>query len=156
MIKQPTTADTLALGRAIRKARRVAKLSQLTVAGLLGIARTTLVSIEKGQRPIRVHELTRLAEILAIDPASLLKESEENQINEQILLLTGTQAQVIRRLSKMPLDPVLTKIVLNLYDQPQVQEAIASTLLHLLIQQDDEQTQSQWLQESAKGDSLSA
>lgn len=151
MIKQPIPANAQTLGRAIRQARREAKLSQLTVAELLGIARTTLVAIEKGERPIRVCELTCLGEILHIDPTSLLRESEESLVKEQLLSLSGTQAHVIGRLTDMALDPVLAKIVQNLYDSPQVMEAVASTLIHLLIQQESEQVQSQWLHESAKG-----
>ncbi len=152
-MKQPITTNAQALGRTIRQARREAKLSQLTVAELLGIARTTLVAIEKGQRPVRVGELAALGEILHIDPASLLNESEESLIKERLLVLTSTQAGVIGRLLNTTLDPVLAKIVQNLYDSPQVMEAIASTLIHLLIQHEemDEQIQSQWLQESAKG-----
>ncbi|HEU5375522.1 MAG TPA: helix-turn-helix transcriptional regulator [Ktedonobacteraceae bacterium] len=151
-MKQSVKAEPQALGRAIRKARKAAKLSQLTVADFLGIARTTLIAIEQGQRPLRIHELTRLAEILAINPTSLLMESEVNEVKEQLLSLSDTQARIIKRLTEMPLDPVIAKLVLNLYDQPQVQEAIASTLLHLLIQQeDDESCQSHWLQETAKG-----
>lgn len=150
-MKQPITTNAQALGRTIRQARREAKLSQLTVAELLGIARTTLVAIEKGQRPIRVSELAALGEILHIDPASLLNESEESLIKERLLVLTSTQACVIGQLLNTTLDPVLAKIVQNLYDTPQVMEAIASTLIHLLIQHEGEQIQSQWLQESAKG-----
>ena len=150
-MKQPIAIHTQALGHAIRKARQEAKLSQLSVAELLGVARTTLVAIEKGQRSIRVGELTCLAEILHIDPASLLRESEENQVREQLLSLSGTQTRVIGRLTEMTLDPILAKIVQNIYDSPKVMEAIASTLIHLLIQHEDEQMQSQWLQESTKG-----
>lgn len=151
MKKQTIDTDPQALGDTIRKARREAKLSQQAVADRLCIARTTLIAIEQGQRKLRVGELTRLAEILDIEISYLLKESDKNQVKEPRLSLSGIQARIIGQLTEMALDPILAKIVQNLYDTPQVMEAVASTLIHLLIQQEEEQSQSQWLQETAKG-----
>lgn len=154
MNKTPITPDALALGRSIRASRRQARLSQQTIADLLGMARTTLVAIEKGERKVRVCELSRLAEIFGVELPSLLAESETNRAREQLLALSGAQASVVARLVNMPPDPVLTKIILNLYDLPEVQAAVASTLIHLLVQHEqaeNQQDQSLWLQETRKG-----
>jgi Zn-dependent peptidase ImmA (M78 family)/DNA-binding XRE family transcriptional regulator len=49
------------IGERLRKAREAAKLKQAEVADKLGVARTTVVSIEKGERRARFDEVRRLA-----------------------------------------------------------------------------------------------
>ena len=49
------------IGERLRLARERAGLTQAQVAGEIGIARTTLVAIERGKRQVRVEELRRLA-----------------------------------------------------------------------------------------------
>lgn len=150
MSKNPVvpSSNSLALGQAIRNARRQAKLTQQAVATQIGIARTTLVAIEKGERQIRPHELTHLATIVGVEPSLLLAESGLIVVKKQPVPLTEIQARVLRRLTSIDLDPILAKLVTNLYDTPPLQEAIASTLIHLLSQHEAEQTESQWLQEN--------
>jgi Zn-dependent peptidase ImmA (M78 family)/DNA-binding XRE family transcriptional regulator len=55
--------DPRLLGARLQDARRARGLTQQAVADLLGIARTTLVAIEKGERRVLPGELIRLAEI---------------------------------------------------------------------------------------------
>lgn len=49
------------IGRRLRASRQVAGLTQAQAAQAIGIARTTLVSIEQGRRRIRTRELQKLA-----------------------------------------------------------------------------------------------
>ena len=49
------------IGKRLRLAREQAGLTQVQVAGEIGMARTTLVAIEGGKRQVRVEELRRLA-----------------------------------------------------------------------------------------------
>lgn len=130
--------DTIALGAAIRKARKQVGLSQQVVADHLGMARTTLVAIEQGERDIRACELTGLADIFGIEPSSLLAESETIQVKERILALSGAQARVIGRLMTIKRNSVLDRILGDLYNTPDLQEAVASTLIYFLIEQESQ------------------
>src|SRR2546429_9687651 len=55
--------DPRVLGGRIQDARRARGLTQQAVADRLGVARTTLVAIEKGERRILPDELIKLAAI---------------------------------------------------------------------------------------------
>lgn len=55
--------DATILGERLRNARSTANLTQDSAASSIGISRTTLVSIERGERRVRPHELTQLAEL---------------------------------------------------------------------------------------------
>lgn len=55
------SADPRELGGRLREARRAAGLTQEVAADELGVARTTLLAIEKGERRIQPPELVRLA-----------------------------------------------------------------------------------------------
>ena len=53
--------DSNEIGRRLRIAREAATLTQVDAAALIGVARTTLIAIEKGQRKVSPDELQRLA-----------------------------------------------------------------------------------------------
>jgi Zn-dependent peptidase ImmA (M78 family)/transcriptional regulator with XRE-family HTH domain len=53
--------DPRELGRTLQEARKAKGLTQQAVASSLGIARTTLTAIEKGERRVQASELVRLA-----------------------------------------------------------------------------------------------
>ncbi len=55
--------DPIALGQQLRSARLIAGLTQAQAAEKMGMSRTTLVSIEKGSRPVTSGELPRFAKI---------------------------------------------------------------------------------------------
>lgn len=55
--------DPRVLGSRLQDARKAAGLTQQHVADALGIARTTVVAIEKGERRISANELVRFAKI---------------------------------------------------------------------------------------------
>jgi Zn-dependent peptidase ImmA (M78 family)/DNA-binding XRE family transcriptional regulator len=59
------------LGERLRAARSGANLTQDAVATSLGMARTTLVAIEKGQRPLRPEELPAFARLYGVSAGRL-------------------------------------------------------------------------------------
>jgi Zn-dependent peptidase ImmA (M78 family)/transcriptional regulator with XRE-family HTH domain len=63
------------LGERLTDARKRAKLTQAEVADAVGIARTTLVAIEKGERRPSNAELMRLGEVLKTSVHDLLRET---------------------------------------------------------------------------------
>lgn len=71
------TAD---MGERLRLAREDAKMTQAAAASAAGMARTTLVAIEKGQRRVRLDELRALTGIYRITINELLRQ-EPIQIN---------------------------------------------------------------------------
>lgn len=62
------------LGERLRKARENAKLKQAEAAYKLDMARTTLISIEQGQRRARFEEVRQFARIYGISLNALLRE----------------------------------------------------------------------------------
>jgi transcriptional regulator with XRE-family HTH domain len=63
------------LGKHLRAARERRGLSQEEVAGSLKLPRTAVTNIESGLREVSTLELTRLAHLYRISPASLLNTS---------------------------------------------------------------------------------
>lgn len=61
------------LGERLRRARGAAGLTQDQAATAIGVARTTLVAIEKGERRLKMAELVALAELYQVSSASLLQ-----------------------------------------------------------------------------------
>jgi Zn-dependent peptidase ImmA (M78 family)/DNA-binding XRE family transcriptional regulator len=59
------------LGERLRAARSGANLTQDAAAASLGMARTTLVAIEKGQRPVKPEELLALARLYGMSAGKL-------------------------------------------------------------------------------------
>jgi Zn-dependent peptidase ImmA (M78 family)/transcriptional regulator with XRE-family HTH domain len=62
------------LGERLADARKRAKLTQAQVAERVGLARTTLVAVEKGERRPSNAELVALSEVLAVSLHDLLRE----------------------------------------------------------------------------------
>jgi Zn-dependent peptidase ImmA (M78 family)/transcriptional regulator with XRE-family HTH domain len=63
MRDQPSSTDPRVLGARLQDARRARGLTQEAVAEKLGVARTTVVAIEKGERRVTAHEIRALAEL---------------------------------------------------------------------------------------------
>ena len=61
-------------GRRLRGARTVAGLTQGTLAGQVGLNRTSITNIEKGRQHIPLHLLFSLASAVGVAPAALLPE----------------------------------------------------------------------------------
>jgi Zn-dependent peptidase ImmA (M78 family)/DNA-binding XRE family transcriptional regulator len=63
MRDQQLSIDPRVLGSRLQAARRARNLTQEAVADRLGVARTTLVAIEKGERRVTAHEIRQLADL---------------------------------------------------------------------------------------------
>lgn len=64
-------ADT---GERLRIARESAKITQASAANAIGVARTTIVAIEQGERRARMNELRQLAKLYGTSINALLRE----------------------------------------------------------------------------------
>lgn len=62
------------IGRRLRVARESMNLTQANVAREINMARTTLISIEQGQRRIRINELQKLAALYKISANAILRD----------------------------------------------------------------------------------
>jgi Zn-dependent peptidase ImmA (M78 family)/transcriptional regulator with XRE-family HTH domain len=62
------------VGERLRIAREAMKITQAEAAGAIGVARTTLVAVEKGQRRIRINELQQLAKLYGTSINALLRQ----------------------------------------------------------------------------------
>jgi Zn-dependent peptidase ImmA (M78 family)/DNA-binding XRE family transcriptional regulator len=69
-------ADPRLLGNRLRAAREAKNKTQQEAADYLGVVRTTVVAIEKGERKLRSDELMRLAEFYGQDTHELLLPAE--------------------------------------------------------------------------------
>ena len=63
MTKSSSQVEALALGARLRSARETAGLTQNRAAKELGVARTTIVAIEKGERRVNPAELVKLGRL---------------------------------------------------------------------------------------------
>jgi Zn-dependent peptidase ImmA (M78 family)/DNA-binding XRE family transcriptional regulator len=72
--QDPGSVDTRVVGARLRQAREDKRLKQEQVAQHLGVARTTIVAIEKGERRVRPEELIELAALYGQSLSSLLQE----------------------------------------------------------------------------------
>jgi transcriptional regulator with XRE-family HTH domain len=64
----------LEIGRRIRKARRDSGLTQEALGDRTGLARTSITNIESGNQQLPLHVLWRVAEVLDVEPRSLVPE----------------------------------------------------------------------------------
>jgi len=65
--------DPVEVGERLRIARDATATSQATAAEKIGVARTTLVAIEKGERRVRMGELQKLAKLYGTSVNALLR-----------------------------------------------------------------------------------
>jgi transcriptional regulator with XRE-family HTH domain len=95
------------LGERLADARKRAKLTQAQVAERVGVARTTLVAMEKGERRPSNTELVKLAGLLATEVHDLLREGYvPTEISPRFRLAVGDRAdatviEAIDRLSEL-------------------------------------------------------
>lgn len=67
--------DRVRFGERLRAARTTAGLTQEQAANALGVARTTMVAIERGERAVKAAELTALATLYSVNVNALLRET---------------------------------------------------------------------------------
>lgn len=65
--------SALELGRRLKNARESADIKQSQAAEVIGVARTTLVAMEKGERRVRIEELQSLARLYGVSANALLR-----------------------------------------------------------------------------------
>lgn len=63
------------VGRNLRAYRQERGYSQESFAHVVGVHRTYMGSLERGERNLTLQSLERLAEILGVDPRDLLREA---------------------------------------------------------------------------------
>ena len=96
--------DPKQIGERLRKARDAAGITQADAAAGTGMARTTLVAIEQGQRRVRMDEIQLLARLYKTSANALLRDeavhvdlaprfrkaihAEDDGINEAVTLLS--------------------------------------------------------------------
>lgn len=81
----------LAYGAFVRAARNALSLSQTTLAGMLGVHRTTLVRLEKGSPPLKRGLCTSAVSVLAqagVSCEELMKEFKSPDDVNHVLQLT--------------------------------------------------------------------
>jgi len=61
-------------GERLRMAREGAKITQASAASAIGVARTTIIAIEQGERRMRVTELQKLAKLYGTSVNALLRQ----------------------------------------------------------------------------------
>lgn len=130
------------LGQVLRTARKNAGLKQEEAAQLIEVARTTIVAIEQGVRPLSDCELAALASGYGVEVTELLRMAENSTVDESLtVLLDGmseAQKGVIDRL--LHTEPTISTLqavkVLALSMSPAGLEDVACALVHLLIEQE--------------------
>ena len=74
----PDGQDLKQIGERLRKARETAGITQADAAAETGMARTTLVAIEQGQRRVRMDEIQLLARLYKISANALLRDGSRS------------------------------------------------------------------------------
>jgi transcriptional regulator with XRE-family HTH domain len=64
------------LGRNLRAYRKARGLSQEALADVLGVHRTYMGSVERGERNVTLQTLERIAERLGVEPLTLLAPND--------------------------------------------------------------------------------
>ena len=76
-MSKPFSRTAVRLGKAIRRLRKRAELSQEELAASAGIHRTYIGSVERGERNISLDNLERIARALKVTLPGLFEEAEQ-------------------------------------------------------------------------------
>ena len=68
------------IGQRTAELRKRAGINQQSLAGMLGVSRTTITQIENGKRKVSVDELVKLSEIFNLSVDNLLYPKEEPEV----------------------------------------------------------------------------
>ncbi len=74
MLRDVEGALQIVVGRNIRRLRQERGLSQEDLADEIGVHRTYMGGVERGERNLTLRSLERLAERLGVSPLSLLED----------------------------------------------------------------------------------
>jgi Zn-dependent peptidase ImmA (M78 family)/DNA-binding XRE family transcriptional regulator len=99
------------LGHRLQSARKVSGLTQQFAADHLGVARTTLVAMEKGERRVQPLELVRLAELYGMSLHEALRHRTGKRLAVQLRAAFSGDASVEEEL--MPYVDVLEQLCEN-------------------------------------------
>ncbi|CAJ4468188.1 XRE family transcriptional regulator [Burkholderia pseudomallei] len=114
MIKPTHELDPVELGERLKVARETANITQNASAKAAGIARTTLVAIEKGQRSARIEELQALSRYYGVSLNSLLRrESVHVDLVPRFRSLPETDDTGIEKASRLLNDLVRAEVELE-------------------------------------------
>ncbi len=91
-----TDFDRKGMGIRLAKLRIKKNLSQQQVADLIGVGRATYVTIEAGSRPLKDHEISKLASLLDTTTDFILRGTEPQNVNLQSV--TGLSNEAINYL----------------------------------------------------------
>ena len=67
------------LGRAVRRLRKAADYSQESFADLVGVHRTYMGAVERGEVNISLKNIERIADALELRASKLLREAEKER-----------------------------------------------------------------------------
>jgi len=68
---------TKALGQAVRTMRKAKNYSQESFADAVGLHRTYMGSVERGEKNLTIRNIVKVADTLGINPSALLAEAEK-------------------------------------------------------------------------------
>ena len=85
MTKQPISDAAATFGERVRARRLELNKSQEKLAAESGMHWTYLGQVERGQRNVTLHNILRLAEMLEIDPADLMRGLRAPGVGEQAI-----------------------------------------------------------------------
>ena len=71
-----------ALGRVVRVLRAEKGFSQESFSDFVGLHRTYIGAIERGERNVSLQNLTRIAEALGLSPSELLRRAEVSRLGD--------------------------------------------------------------------------
>jgi transcriptional regulator with XRE-family HTH domain len=89
-------------GRILREARTEAKLTQVGLAERVGLSRTSITNIERGNQHVGLHLLYQLANALGVSPTDLLPKPEDvrsagPELDDLLAPLRGTDRARVRK-----------------------------------------------------------
>ena len=87
-----TSTELARLGERLRVTRTASGMTQDQAAESLGMSRTTLAAIEKGDRDMRAEELVALAKLYEVSVHSLLRPYAVKDLEDTRLLLFAAEA----------------------------------------------------------------
>jgi transcriptional regulator with XRE-family HTH domain len=92
---QPYAAlDPVTVGSRLQEARKARRLTQQDAADALGVARTTIVAMEKGERRLQPAELVRLAELYGRQVHDLVRQRPTQHSFSTVFRVVYTTARL--------------------------------------------------------------